>query len=141
MVFWFSGSAVLGHRTLLVLAAPHGDGFTSRQRPNGRAAPPAQPLLGDRGDLVDHRFASFVGGGGRLPNSSKPCWSATRWTSPKPTTLDPYSVQARYPGDLPAVSREEAEEAQRLTREVRDQVSAVLTSYLGPAEGSDTSQE
>lgn len=57
------------------------------------------------------------------------------------TDLDPYSVQARYPGDLPAVSREEAEEAQRLTREVRDQVSAVLTAYLGPAEGSDTSQE
>ncbi|MCP4664097.1 MAG: HEPN domain-containing protein [bacterium] len=55
------------------------------------------------------------------------------------TDLDPYSVQARYPGDLPAVSREEAEEAERLTREVRDQVSAVLTAYLGPAEGSDTS--
>jgi len=48
----------------------------------------------------------------------------------KITNLDPYCVEARYPGDLPAVAREEAEAALALTREVRDKVSAILVAYL-----------
>lgn len=60
------------------------------------------------------------------------------------TDLAPYGVQARYPGDLPVVSREEAEEALRLTRQVRDQVLEALATYLGPCrprEESDASSE
>ena len=45
------------------------------------------------------------------------------------TNLDPYSVEARYPGDLPAVDRAEAEEALTLAREVRDKISAILVLY------------
>jgi HEPN domain-containing protein len=50
----------------------------------------------------------------------------------KVMVLDPYGVQLRYPGDLPAVSREEAEEALELGRETRKQVTAILATYLQP---------
>lgn len=53
------------------------------------------------------------------------------------TSLDPYSVEARYPGDLPAVDQTEAEEALTLTRELRDQISAILAPYLRPTESEE----
>ncbi|NJL28503.1 MAG: HEPN domain-containing protein [Thermoanaerobaculia bacterium] len=58
--------------------------------------------------------------------------------------LAPYGVQTRYPGDLPEVSREEAEEALRLTRQARERVLEALATYLGPRrplKGADTSPE
>lgn len=53
-------------------------------------------------------------------------------TLEKTTRLDPYSVEARYPGDLPAVEREEAEEALTLTREVREKVSVRTSPSCAP---------
>ncbi len=50
------------------------------------------------------------------------------------TGLNTYSVEARYPGDLPVVSRAEVEEALQLTREAREKVLAVLQP-LPPAAG------
>jgi HEPN domain-containing protein len=61
-------------------------------------------------------------------------------TLEKTTRLDPYSVEARYPGDLPAVEREEAEEALTLTREVREKVSAILDVYLRPSQPKEAVQ-
>lgn len=46
------------------------------------------------------------------------------------TILDPYSVEARYPGDLPQVGRAEAEEALELARRVRVRISSELALYL-----------
>jgi HEPN domain-containing protein len=41
-------------------------------------------------------------------------------------TLTPYGVEARYPGDAPDVTVEEAQQALRVARLVRDKVRSVL---------------
>jgi len=57
------------------------------------------------------------------------------------SALDPYGDQTRYPGDLPAVSRKEAEEALGLSRQLRDQISELLATYLQPDEEANPSPE
>jgi len=49
------------------------------------------------------------------------------------TALNPYGVDARYPGDIPEPTRAQAEEALRLARSVRD---AILRSLPPLAEES-----
>ena len=51
------------------------------------------------------------------------------------------SVEARYPADLPAIGRAEAEEALTLIREVRDKVSANLAAYLQPTEPEEVEEK
>jgi HEPN domain-containing protein len=44
--------------------------------------------------------------------------------------LTPYGVEFRYPGDLPLLSREDAEKALRLAEETRDLIVGSLHSYF-----------
>jgi HEPN domain-containing protein len=44
--------------------------------------------------------------------------------------LTPYGVEFRYPGDLPVLSRTDAEKALRLANETRDHILASLQSYV-----------
>lgn len=45
-------------------------------------------------------------------------------------TLTPYGVEARYPGDAPDVTVEDAHNALRVARLVRDEVSSALRPHL-----------
>jgi len=49
------------------------------------------------------------------------------------TVLTPYGVELRYPGDRPDVSQDEAREAAKLARQIRDSVLPLL-----PVSGDET---
>jgi len=48
------------------------------------------------------------------------------------TALNPYGVEYRYPGDFPELAREDAEQAFRLAKKVRDAVVTSLSSGAAP---------
>lgn len=50
------------------------------------------------------------------------------------TALNPYGVETRYPGDLPDMTREDAEHAASLASEVRQSVLRSLDAYLSGRE-------
>ena len=51
------------------------------------------------------------------------------------TVLNPFGVEARYPGDVPEITRDEAEEAVGLARKAAGAVTAVLKEYLAEHDG------
>ena len=46
------------------------------------------------------------------------------------TALNPFGVEARYPGDMPLVTRDEALEAVSLVRKTEGAIKAVLKAFL-----------